>query len=283
MNNINQNNLTISYDGGIGDILCSLWYIKQLSQKLNQKINFHIQTNVKVINPTQIDNSHENNGVHCPTKLALFIKPFLQKCEFLNSVTVGNEIPEGALNCDVMKVNPLNTMGGDMRDYIYNYFLNDIILPREFWKKIIDVEPNYKYKDKIIFTLTERYLNVLIDYRILEYFKDRLVFLGTDKEYNIFNQKYFKIDEKISPTTLLEVAQYIKGCRGFISNQTGFFIVAELMKTPRILLPPDFMMYGNKVGFGPKNTLPQGGWCQNVSFTNRLIPCIEQMWRFTQN
>lgn len=174
-----------------------------------------------------------------------------------------------------MKTNPLNTIGGEMRDYCYNYFFDDITLPREYWKPIINIEPNYKYKDKIIFTLTERYVNLLIDFKVLEHFKNRLVFLGTDSEYNVFNQKYFKIDEKISPTNLLEVAQYLRGCRGFIGNQTGFFAVAEAMKIPRILLPCDFMMYEGRATIGPKNVLPLGGWCQNISFTRKLIPFIE--------
>ena len=147
------------------------------------------------------------------------------------------------------------------------------------------MDPNPAYKDKILFSLTERYVNRGIDYMALKEFRDRLVFIGLDSEYQVFQKKYFELDRaELKPEdSLLTVAQYLAGAKGFIANQSGFFSLAELMKINRILLPPDWIREDDSgkgdLMAGPKNNLPLGGWANSVSFTPKLVDAVKELIR----
>ena len=256
--------LTFTSYGRMGDLIYSLNYVKEYCQKTNQKCIYHIQTNVKIPQPSWLDQTHMNTNIFLSRQSAEFIKPLLQKCQFIDHVLIGDSKPQGAINLNQFRTEAIGTYSGDLRDYYYNF--NDQTLPREFWKPVFDVQPDKKFEGKILFTLSERYVNPGINYCKLKMFEDRLVFLGTEKEYNVFAQKDFKVKQLATPKNLLEVAQWMKGSLGYISNQPGFFAVAEAMKIPRILFPVDWM-YGPdyRVIPGPKNVLPIGGRCQNIS------------------
>jgi len=149
------------------------------------------------------------------------------------------------------------------------------------------VDPNPAYKDKILFSLTERYVNRGIDYMALKEFRDRLVFIGTNSEYRTFQKKYFELDRaELKPEdSLLTVAQYLAGAKGFMANQSGFFSLAELMKINRVLLPPDWIREEGSDGklgelvSGPKNNLPLGGWANSVSFTPKMVDAVKELLR----
>ena len=261
----------------MGDLIFSLWFTKEYCQKTNQKCIYHIQTNVKLGQPSWLDVTHMNSNVFFTRQTAEFIKPLLQKCQFIDHVMIGDTIPEGAINLNKFREEAINLYSGDLRDYYYNF--GDQILPREFWKPILDVEPNDRFKDKILLTLTERYVNVAINYVELKQFADKIVFMGTEKEYKIFCQKQFKIDQLYIPKNLLECAQSMKGSLGYISNQTGFFALAEALNVPRILFPVDWM-YGPdyKVYQGPKNVIPLGGRCQNISKSQMIKKAVKEIF-----
>ena len=149
------------------------------------------------------------------------------------------------------------------------------------------MDPNPAYKDKILFSLTERYVNRGIDYMALKEFRDHLVFIGTDSEYQTFQSKYFELDRaELKPEdSLLTVARYLAGAKGFVSNQSGFFSLAELMKINRVLLPPDWIREEGSDGTigdlvaGPKNNLPLGGWANSVSFTPKMVDAVKELLR----
>ena len=52
--------ITFSFNGRIGDLVYSLWYVKQFAQRIQSKVNYHIQTNVPLSNPSWIDKTHMN-------------------------------------------------------------------------------------------------------------------------------------------------------------------------------------------------------------------------------
>ena len=145
------------------------------------------------------------------------------------------------------------------------------------------MEPDPSYRDKILFSLTERYVNRGIDFMALKEFRDHLVFIGTDSEYQTFRSRYFELDRaELKPEdSLLTVARWLAGAKGFMSNQSGFFSLAELMKINRVLLPPDWIREGEGDGSrlmaGPKNNLPLGGWANSVSFTPKMVDAIKEL------
>ena len=118
--------------------------------------------------------------------------------------------------------------------------------------------------------------------RVLKEFRKDLVFIGTDGEYQTFQKNYFELDrlELKKGDSLLTVAQYLAGAKGYLSNQSGFFSLAEVMKIPRILLPPDFVRKDDGISeIGPKNNLPLGGWANSISFTPKLVDAVKELIR----
>lgn len=174
---------TFNHSGKLGDILFSLYFCKEYANSYEEdKFNYHIQTNVV-----------EGNGLIGMSENAVkFIKPLLESQEYINEVTWGDNIREdNTINLMDFKELTINIFGGDIRSWYYNLVSNH--LPKEFWKPIIKVEPNYKIKDKIILTWTHRYQNVYIDYNCLQEFKDNLIFIGVKDEIDEFCKKYFNV------------------------------------------------------------------------------------------
>lgn len=274
---------TFNHAGKIGDILYSLYFCIESSAQFNfSQFNYNIQINKKLSDFGSSSMPHDFNRDYNQPILsqadAEFIRPLLESQPFINQVTV-REMPEkGAIDLNAFRRDFINHYGCEIRDWYYTFFAHT--LPREFWKKIVHVEPNRRYKDKILFTLTERYVNQFIDYRALKRFSKDLVFIGTDGEYQTFQKKYFELDrvELKKSDSLLTVAQYLMGAKGYLSNQSGFFALAEVMKIPRILLPPDYVIKEDgKSDIGPKNNLPLGGWTNSVSFTPRLVDAVKEL------
>jgi hypothetical protein len=74
-----------------------------------------------------------------------------------------------------------------------------------------------------------------INWKILESYKERCVFIGTEKEHRVFEDKYGIKIKYMACQDALEFAQVIKGSRIYIGNQSMGFALAEAMKHPRIL------------------------------------------------
>lgn len=265
--------ITFNHSGGIGDILFSLYFCKDLMEASGEnKFNFNIQINVKDLD-LAIQN-HPFGGVRMNEESANFLKPLLEYQDFINEITISDVCPQNAINLDYFRRLRLNFGSGDIRNWYYNLATNH--LKKEFWKPNIKVNSDETYKDKILFCLTARYYNVFIDYKQLKEFSDNFVFIGFEKEHDEFEKKYFKIDY-YKPINLKEAAEKIQGAKGFVGNQSGLYTVAECIKSKRILIGPEFVTYNNSVMPGPHNNHPIGGWCEDVSTTEKMIASIKEM------
>lgn len=261
----------------MGDILSSLYFCVELTAHFGQKqFNYCLLINKK---ESDFRKNSVTDEILLTRDKAEFIRPLLESLPFVNLVTVREEPEDGMISLNDFRRGIVCPCGCEIRDWYYSF--NRHLLPREFWKKIIDVEPNYRYKGKILFTLTERYVNQALDYTKLKDFRDRLVFIGTESEYRIFQKKYFDLERaELTPEdNLLTVARYLAGAKGYMSNQTGFFALAELMKINRILLPPDWIIWNGEKELvpGPKNNLPLGGWAHSVSFTPKMVITVKEL------
>lgn len=254
-----ENNIYFSHVGGIGDILFSLYFCKELAEYFNiGKINFFIITGKKGL----------------PIDVAKFIKSLLENQSFINSVSIGENAPSNSIMLDEYRNLKINYSSGDIRSWYYN--LTQVHLPKEFWLPIITAKPNYKYKEKIFFSLTERYQNVHLNYNYLKQFSQSMIFVGLPSEHISFCSKYFTIPY-CRCENMLEMAEYIVGSKGFIGNQSGIYSLAECLKVPRILLAPDYINYHGVIIPGPHNNLPQGGWNEDVSTTEKMIKAMENL------
>lgn len=265
--------LTFSLNGSLGDILFSLYICKELSELKGEKqFNYHIQIQSDVQN-TLIGERRIGFSIQD----VYFILPLLQKQNYINEITFDKSIPNDCIDLKKFRdldLMVLNIFAGDIRGYFYN--LIDEHLPREFWKPIISVEPNFKFKDKILFTHTKRWINLKLDYKLLNPYKDHLVFIGLKQEYQEFKQKYFDL-QYIKVDNMLEAAQYIAGAKGFIGNQSGLYTIAECLKSPRILLSPQIINFDGTTILGPFNNNPIGGWNEVAGINTKMISSLENL------
>ena len=90
-------------------------------------------------------------------------------------------------------------------------------------------------KDKVVITRTERYRNELVHYFFLRNYEEQLLFVGMEYEHEIFCNQFNLQIPFLKTDNFLVLAQAIKQCKFFMSNQTGAFQIAEGLKKPRIL------------------------------------------------
>ena len=67
----------------------------------------------------------------------------------------------------------------------------------------------------------------------------------------------------------------MQGCKGYISNQTGLFALAEGLKIPRGLITADHIIVNEKKQLGPVNVIPLGGLCLTIHNTSNLIDVVK--------
>ncbi|MBE6363637.1 MAG: hypothetical protein E7054_08295 [Lentisphaerae bacterium] len=260
-------NITFIHSGNIGDILFSLYFCKELSHALGlEKFNFHIRT------------GDGSNVLQLTAGAAEFLLPLLKVQPFIDNVTFGEttENISNRFDLDQFRELPLNPCAGQIQNWYYH--LSSRHLPREFWKPVLEVKPDDRFKDKIILISTPRYQNPFVDLKALERFKERFVFAGLPEEHSMFQKRYFQL-EYFPASTMLEIACCMAGAAGVIGNQSGLYTIAECLKVPRILIAPAFVMNNGRLERGPHNNQVQGGWGEDVSTTSRLTAMTAELFR----
>ena len=254
-----EKELSFAHVGGVGDILFSLYFCRDFARHFEiEKIRFFIVAGKNAL----------------PLPAAEFLSPLLEKQEFIKAVHIVDSVPENAVFLDDYRKLKINFSAGDIRSWYYN--LTELHLPGAFWEPVIFAEPDFKYQDKIFINLTPRYRNVHIDCKQLEKYRHKLSFLGLPAEYEAFCREFFETPF-VPCENMLVMAKYMAGCRGFVGNQSGIYSLAECMKIPRILLAPDFVDHYGVIVPGPHNNHPQGGWCEDVISTGKMLAAIEAL------
>lgn len=267
--------LVFNHSGGIGDILYSLYFCKDLADKGNQEtFKLHIQTNVKDMAMNM--HYHPFGDVRMTEAGANYIKPLLEAQDYIEEVTISDDYTpdSGMINLDIFRKIKINFMSGDIRRWYYN--LSKQHLPAEFWRPILSVDVDDTYKDKIILCSTARYQNVFIDYKVLSKFADKFVFFGLESEYEEFKKNNFNL-EFYKTIDALDAAKKIVGAKGLCSNQNGIYTIAECLKVPRILISPEVCKFNDTIHPGPHNNHPQGGWNEDVATNDKLVASVEEL------
>lgn len=275
-----MNEPTYSHFGMIGDLIFSLYFCFEATQAQNEtKFNFQIQTNVPFTPSICEQSSRGQKHVFFTKQEAEFIKPLLEAQPYINKVIIDDNVTEDTFNLSNFRRLPLNLAAGDIREWYYQLIAN--LLQKEFWKQILFVNPNNKFQDKILFTLSERYVNANIDFSQLQKYKDKLVFIGSQKEYDVFCKKYTTLPFAGKFNNLLQIAEVIAGAKAHIANPTGLFAVSECLKVPRMLIGSQFIKINDTLMLGPKNVNPLGGIhttaTNNSTFYNNLDLMIDYL------
>lgn len=90
------------------------------------------------------------------------------------------------------------------------------------------------YAGSVIINRSARYNNDRFPWaRIVQHYGNRIIFLGTGEEHEVFVKKFGKVKYLITKD-FLEVAKVIAGSALFIGNQSACMTIAEGLKHPRI-------------------------------------------------
>lgn len=89
-------------------------------------------------------------------------------------------------------------------------------------------------KKMILISRSARSHNPNIDYKFLEKYSDRLLFIGLPDEHQDFRRCFFDMPH-YEVKTALELAIAIASCKFMIANQSFPYAIAEAMKVPRVL------------------------------------------------
>jgi len=206
------------HSGNLGDIIYSLYAIKKHG-------GGHL-----IIGPDQRDSELCSNPVD--EKAFAMLKPLLDDQPYLRSVTFKSSRPKEALNLNCFRNYWLNTSirarsKADSLCKMHFYLLS--ILDRykddEPW---LDVVPSYcmDLKGRIIVSRSWRHRNYDFPWaQVKKKFGDRLLFVGLEKEKNIWEMCWGRIDW--APVNdFLDLARIIKQADGFIGNQSFGMAIA---------------------------------------------------------
>jgi hypothetical protein len=240
----------------IGDLVSSMIAIKKYWELTGKKINYLQQLDIPADYYTgAVHPIKDENGVQvmCNSHIWEMIKPLVLSQEYINDADIysGQKID---IDLTVIRGQIfVNMPHGSIQQWLfiaYPDLASDISKP---WINIdeedVDIStcklvyPNISstefdlvdLKDKCIVNFTERYRNYAMDYFFLKEYEDRVIFSGTEHEYNIFikrwglNIPYLKIDN------FLQIAAILKKSKFLLSNQSFIWNLAEAMKTPRVL------------------------------------------------
>lgn len=274
--------MLFSTAGSMGDSIYHTLFMLEAQEALNEAIlanrqleardslSIHLQTNKKC----SYYKEHPYGTVGLTTAAADFLAPLFEKQGW--PTTVGDEIPYGAFDIDNFRKLRLNFSCGEIRLWCYN--LSAVPLPMNLQRKTLTkYEPDSSFAEKVIVCRTDRYINAYIDYKLLEPIKDRIVFVGLEKEHKSFCDEIFPVDY-YKCKDAVDMLNVMAGAKAVISNPCGPYALAEQAKLPRCLLTPEFLVIQEKyIGIGPVNVIPQGGACWMCGTNSRLQEYVKQI------
>ena len=227
--------ITVKHLANAGDIIAVLAGLKEIHRKYGKKIIFYQWLNVQA--QYYQGASHpildSNGNMVCMNKTTFdMMKPLMLAQDYIEDFREwqGEKVH---VDLDIIR-NKLfvNMPFGMIQSWIMMAYPD---MACDLSKSWLNVSASDKYKDKIIINFTERYRNTMISYFFLKEHQQDLVFTGTEKEYKAFCELWSIDVPRIELTNFLELAEYIKGCRFFMGNQSSGWNMANAMGVPRIV------------------------------------------------
>jgi hypothetical protein len=145
--------------------------------------------------------------------------------------------------------------GGEVVDYDLDIFREYVVSDRALWKVhlacwhlnslhvqfdlcrpwLFNIAPLYVSDIVVTYSVKNAFRSGLFNWRVLENYLDKCIFLGFENEYYEF-KKYTGLEiNYLKVENITELAQVIRGSKLLISNQSFGFALAEAMKHPRVL------------------------------------------------
>jgi hypothetical protein len=217
-----------SHSGNIGDIIFSCLFLKAYWEKTGIKVNLHLQTNVSCFYQVE----HPLKNIYMNDKMAQQLYPLLVSQPYIDQVTIGDHLPENiTLPLNNFRQLPFNLTCGLIQGW--TQFCTDLWL--DIFQPWIQAEVLSEYASKIVISRTSRLRSPYIRYDFLYDYKDRLLFIGLDEEYQRFVKETGIKCSSIQAENFIQLANIINSCFLFIGNQGFPYTVAESVKCPRLL------------------------------------------------
>lgn len=242
--------LEIKHSGQLGDIIYSLPAMRSLAARLGcTQLRLFIP-NDKVAHHAPGLN-HVGGNLMVSQAMFDFIAPLLRSQPYIESTNYVPEIqiPASAVDFDIIRGGLLNLSAGNIKDYYLKAFglMTPMIQP---WIYVPDASLNQQFD--IVVGRSTRYLNVAIDYRLLNQTQLSVGFIGTQGEFDAFRNFYPELTITHAQTSdALNICHLISSARVYIGNQSLFFAIAEALQATRLL----------EVFEPAPNVVPSGGRC----------------------
>jgi hypothetical protein len=218
--------MLFSHSGRIGDVLYSLYFCKAW----RGTFDLHLVTN-QSDPPTYF----KEKPIRISDKDLEFILPLFEYQSYINKVTAGEEKPDDAYTLDLFRTHSNICSLKDIRDWYFCLTCRVTQHPYPFANKaeaILELPDVTENIDKIAICFTDRY-KAVCNLSVLEPIKDKLVFIGLESEWKNFCTSYFPVEfEKFN--TMLDMAVFMKSCRGFIGNVSGTYAIVECAHIRRV-------------------------------------------------
>lgn len=226
------------FSGNVGDMISLIPAMNRYYELFGKKIILCLRLNVSA--QYYAGARHpvvDGNGIQVMLNGRMFesIKPLMMAQPCIEDVVVFKGQEKIKLDFDRLYEIPVGKPNGSINRwpfYIYPNLATDLSV---IWATVPDPIVDSEAKGKIVITRTERWQNQLVHYFFLREYQDDLIFVGLEYEHEMFCQQFNLDIPFLKTNNFLELAQAIKQCRFFMSNQTAAFQIAEGLKVPRIL------------------------------------------------
>jgi len=259
--------IKIKHSGLMGDIIYSIPTMKSLMKKLNcTGIDLWIPNDKKSNSISEV--KHIGGSLMFTDDMFDFIKPLLLAQEIFDEINYTSEleIPKDCIDFDSIRYGLINTSSGHIPNY-YSKAFGTLIDSTKRWLEI-PKESAHKKEYQIIIGRSTRYVNSSINYDELSKLEYKIGFIGTKKEFKIFQSEFVNLEiEHINTENSLEVAKIINNCQVYIGNQSFFFSIAEGLKVPRLIESFELV----------PNVIPTGGICGQFITTKGLCMLINSI------
>ena len=225
--------IAFTHYGRCGDLVYHTVYCIQRSNGV--PYDLHIQTNV----PDEHDPG--NRRVFMTPVEAEYVASILREQPYIRNLTISDEpcIPADDvslfIDINLFRQRASAFAGREIREWPF-YALSSME-PENLSAPWLTVpESDIAPTNKILICFTGRYKSA-ISPNALAPFKDKLVYVGLPREYDMFCSKYFKVDYQ-PVKSAKELLQIAEKSLGFIGNISGQYSFMEGAAIPRILCLP---------------------------------------------
>lgn len=249
----------VKHFANIGDIIASLAGLKKYYEITGRKIIFSQQICVPgAYYPGATHPTKDENGVEvmCNESMLEMVKPLLLAQNYIHDVEVYTGQPIN-IDLDVIRKKVfVNLPHQAIQQWIMMAYPDLAADLSKAWMEIPEVDisdcaisytqlltsylPLPDLKDFAVVNFTERYRNPHIDYFFLKKYQNKLLFAGTDTEYQLFCDKWELKIPRLIIKNFLQLAYILKQVKFLLSNQSFCWNLMEACKFPRILELADY-------------------------------------------